>query len=165
MNRTILLIILAISVAIAGYTFYESWRLQDPEYQRLRTLGMMETPLEGRESVELDAFAALRPRMEGTREINIEPHMISFSAALVQRPEMIETSYLDTVFSVMKIENPPSIKHRAFVESPTGKVMPVYVWDDVAAEIAMLDGSPRTFGGAHVYTYSKGAAIIVDGLI
>ena len=51
MKKVILIGILVASLGVAGYTFYESWRLQDPEYQRSHTIGrtgMLEIPLEGR---------------------------------------------------------------------------------------------------------------------
>ncbi|MEM7270508.1 MAG: hypothetical protein AAF401_14810 [Pseudomonadota bacterium] len=164
MKRTILLIILAISLAIAGYTFYESYRLLDPAYQRERTLGMLEAPMDGRDFVELDKFAELRPERDGTREI-VRPHAIAFSAAMIQKPEPIETEYVYTALSVMEVSPMPKVGHRMFIESAGGHIMPVYVWDDAVAEIAALNGETRVFGGHHVYTYAKGPAIIVDGVI
>lgn len=166
MKKVVLIAILLVSLGIAGYTFYTSWRLQDPQYQRERTLGqnrMNSTPDAARELVDLDDYAALRPSKEGTREI-VPLRPISFDAAVKQVPKEIKTDYLYEAMGIMKIDPLPVVTHRMFVETAKGHVMPVYVWDGVAKDFAAA-AEPVRMVGFHIYTYSKGAAIIVDGVL
>lgn len=166
MRKIILIAILLISFGVAAYTFYTSWRMQDPSFQRERTIGavrMLETPDTDRELVNLDDLAQVRPAKAGTREIGpLKP--ITFNAAIKEGPKVISTDYLQQAFGVLKIAPVPAVSKRMFVETEKGYVMPVYVWDDVAASFA-AGPEPRQMVGFHVYTYAKGPAIVVDGLI
>lgn len=170
MKKAILLVILLLSVGIAGYTFYESWRLQDPEYQRQQTLqrsGMLDTPLTGRTYVDLDRFVIeTQVRKAGTREI-VPPKAIAFSGTIKREPEAIETEYVYTALQLMKTSPLPKVNHRMFVETGSGEILPVYVWDDAVAAMTAsgVTGRPVELTGFHVYTYSKGPAIIVDAVI
>lgn len=170
MKKVILIVILFASVAVAGYTFYESWRLQDPEYQRERTIGrtgMLEIPVQGRRVVELGTFVAeTRPTKEGTREI-IEPAAIQFSAAIKAVPEAIKVEYVYTALSMMQVNPLPKVGHRMFVEAADGNIIPVYVWDEAVDALAAsgVTGQPVDLTGFHIYTYAKGPAIIVDAVI
>ncbi|MEM1313101.1 MAG: hypothetical protein AAGI51_00995 [Pseudomonadota bacterium] len=161
MRKTILIIVAIAAFGIAGYTFYTSWRLQDPEFQRQRTLGMLDAPLQGRELVDLDEFAALRPTKEGTRDVFV-PAPIQFEARVLEAPEPIKTDYLMTAFSVVGVSPAPQVGHRMFVETDEGLVVPVYVWQGAVESFASGD-APLQLVGHHVYTYRKGPAIVVDG--
>lgn len=167
MKKAILIGLLIVSTAVAGYTFYESWRLQDPAYQRERLLessGMLETPLEGRRLVDLDRFMAeTQLKTPGTREI-VNPAPIRFTAAIRQAPDRIEATYVYTALGVMKIDPMPAINHRMFVETASGAVIPVYVWDEAVAHMTETQG-PVELMGFHIYTYAKGPAIVVDAVI
>lgn len=169
MKKIILLIILAVCVGIAGYTFYTSWRMQDPAFQRERTLGaveserMLQTADADHKLVSLDEMALLRPRKEGTRDL-IAPRPISFDAAVKQAPQEIKTDYLKEALTVLQVSPLPTINHRMFVETAEGRVLPVYVWDKVVANFSASE-QPQRMVGYHVYTYAKGPAIVVDGVI
>ncbi|MEM7210740.1 MAG: hypothetical protein AAF479_02435 [Pseudomonadota bacterium] len=170
MKKAILIGILIVCCGIAGYTFYEAWRLQDPEYQRQSTVvrtGMLTPPPGEREVVNLDAFVTEKQvAKEGTREI-IPPAGIRFTAAIKQVPDRIEAEYVYTALQLMKVDPLPAVNHRMFVETSEGKIIPVYVWDEA---VSIMNGKGVTgdqieLAGFHVYTYSKGPAIIVDALI
>lgn len=170
MKKPILIGILILCIGIAGYTFYEAWRLQDPEYQRQRTIsetGMLEAPIEGRTFVDLDKFVAEKQLSKpGTREI-VSPAAISFSGTIRRVPEHIETQYVYTALSMMQVAPLPAVNYRMFVESASGKILPVYVWDQAVGKLSKLGvtSTPVKLAGFHVYTYSKGPAIIVDAVI
>ncbi|MEM9044662.1 MAG: hypothetical protein AAGC81_08190 [Pseudomonadota bacterium] len=170
MKKAILTGILVISFGIAGYTFYESYRLQDPEYQRQQTIqrnGMLETPLTGRTVVNLDRFVTeTKLRKEGTREI-VAPTAIAFKGTIKREPEAIKTEYVYTALTMMEVAPLPEVNHRMFVESEDGLILPVYVWDEAVAALTEsgVTGEPVALTGFHIYTYSKGPAIIVDAVI
>lgn len=170
MKKILLLSLLMVSLGVAGYTFYESWRLQDPQYQRERTIGrtgMLETPLEGRRVVDIDRFwAETRPAKEGTREI-VGPNPIRFLASIKAVPEAIEVTYVYTALSMMRVDPMPAVNHRMFIETADGSIVPVYVWDDAVEMFrdAGVAPDPIAMTGFHVYTYAKGPAIIVDAVI
>ncbi|MEM1277495.1 MAG: hypothetical protein AAGH74_13295 [Pseudomonadota bacterium] len=170
MKKAILISILIISFGIAGYTFYESWRLQDPEYQRQQTIqrnGMLETPLTGRQVVNLDQFVTeTKPHKQGTREI-VPPTPIAFTGTIKREPEAIKTEYVYTALTMMEVAPLPQVNYRMFVETEEGRILPVYVWDNAVAAMTAsgVTGEPVALTGFHVYTYSKGPAIIVDAVI
>lgn len=169
MKKIILSIILLVCLGIAGYTFYTSWRMQDPTFQRERMQGavdngrMLQTADADRKPVSLDEMAQLRPRKEGTRDL-IVPAPISFDAAVKQAPQQIKTDYLKEALTVLRVTPMPTINHRMFVETAEGRVIPVYVWDKVASDFTEGE-QPQRMVGYHVYTYAKGPAIVVDGVI
>lgn len=164
MKRNLLIVLLLLCLGIAGYTFYTSWRLRDPEFQRQRTMGaslMLETPEGSRKAVDLDDYAQLRPAKAGTREIGpIEA--ISFEAIVKEAPKSIETGYLKEAMGILRVSPMPKVTHRMFVQSAKGMVMPVYVWDD-AAPVFAAGEEMMTLRGYKVYLYAKGPAIVVDG--
>lgn len=164
LKRIILIVMLIFSFGIAGYQFWIAYRMQDPQFQRTRTLGdlRMIEPSAPSDLVDLDELALLRPRKEGTREFPLEPRPIAFDAAVKQEPKSISTSYLQEVFEVMGLTPPPAVSHRMFVETDQGLIMPVYVWDEVIGFFP-ADSQARRMQGYHVYTYAKGPAIVVDG--
>ena len=115
--------------------------------------------------VDLDVYAAAhRPEKDGTREI-IAPAPLRFAGRLRSLPERIEAEYIYTALSVMQVAPIPQINHTIFVESASGAVRAVYLRDDAvdAAKAAGLD-APVELSGFHVYTYSRGPAIVIDGL-
>ena len=146
MKKVILIGILVASLGVAGYTFYESWRLQDPEYQRSHTIGrtgMLEIPLEGRKVVALDRFVAeTRPRKEGTREI-IAPDAIQFSGTIMRAPEAIEVEYVYTALSIMKVEPLPKVGHRMFVEAADGNGVTLTLLASLACSNALTTAGTR----------------------
>ncbi|MEM6974333.1 MAG: hypothetical protein AAF577_16175 [Pseudomonadota bacterium] len=173
-KRGILLLLLVGSFGFAGYQFYTAYRLQDPAFQRERTLGRTGALAPGmwgpaaaeRVAVNLDSFVeTTKPRTVGTREI-VQPSGLRFTAAIKRAPEKIETKYIYQALAMMRVAPLPQINHRMFVQSAGGKILPVYVHD---AAVPALTGQPLEapveLAGFHVYTYSKGPAIVVDGWV
>ena len=161
MRKPLLILVAIVSFGIAGYPFSTAGGLQDPALLRQRTLGMLDAPLQGREVVDLDAFATLRPVKKGTRDI-VAPVPIQFEARILEAPEPIKTDYLMTAFSMVGVAPAPQVGHRMFVETDEGLVVPVYVWGG-AVEAFAPGEAPLRLVGHHVYTYRKGPAIVVDG--
>ena len=117
-------------------------------------------------NIDLDTFIETqRPMMSGTKTI-LAPYNVSFRAVVKRGPEKIEVRYLFEAMSLMNVEPLPRVTHRMFVESRAGAIIPVYVEDQAVAMIARdaKEGSEARLRGYHVYNYSKGPAIVVDGV-
>lgn len=165
MKQKILFVILVLCIAIAGDTFYTAYQQKNSNVQVASGAVRMfdDVADEDRKVVDLDVLAQARPRSEGTRDIG-PMNPISFTAVIKEAPKEIATSYLGEAFGILGITPAPKVTYRMFVETPDGKVMPVYVWDQVVDDFT-VDSTEHQFLGFHIYTYSKGPAIVVDGMI
>ena len=88
---------------------------------------------------------------------------LSFEARLKRLPEERDLSYVYTALEVSGISPMPEVRHRMFIESAEGRIIPVYVEKGAAARLQSglkLEQRAR-FLGYHVYTYAKGPAILV----
>lgn len=164
MKQKLLFVILVLCVGVAGYTFYTAYQQEyaavPVEAQVVRMFDDV-TDAE-RKVVDLDVLAKVQPRSEGTRDIGpLNP--ISFTAVIKEAPTEIATSYLAEAFGILGVSPAPKVTHRMFVETADGKVMPVYVWDQVVDNFT-AGSTKHQFFGFHIYTYSKGPAIVVDGM-
>ena len=116
--------------------------------------------------VNLDTFIATqRPAMAGTRTILV-PSNVSFTGVLMEGPKPIKVSYLFEALSIMNVDPLPKVSHRMFVASREGKVMPVYVEDKAlkAIRASLKVDEEALFKGYHVYNYSKGPAVVIEGI-
>ncbi|MFT5448697.1 MAG: hypothetical protein ACI9DC_003882 [Gammaproteobacteria bacterium] len=118
--------------------------------------------------VMIDEYQARhRPARNGTRLI-VKPSPIQFQARLKQYPKQRELNYINSVLRVFPMDPEPRVSHSMFLVSAAGSVFPVYVEDGTVAAIrAQLgeDGHPTRFIGFHVYTYSKGPAILITDFL
>lgn len=166
MKQNFLIVILLLCFGISGYTFYTAYQSQNSTDITAGMQGqgrMMPVADENRVQVDLDTFSELRPRSKGTRDIGpLNP--ITFNVTVKQAPEPISTRYLQEAFGVLRIAPAPKVTHQMFVETAQGKVISVYVWDTAVDQFTAGPDLIQMLG-FHVYTYSKGPAIIVDGAI
>lgn len=163
MKQKILFVILVLCIAIAGDTFYTVYKQKTSNAQAASVAVRMLAVADGESKVvDLDVLAKVRPRSAGTRDIGpLNP--ILFTAVIKEAPTEIATSYLGEAFGILGVSPAPKVTHRMFVETSDGKVMPVYVWDQVVGEFT-AGPTKHQFMGFHIYTYSKGPAIVVDGM-
>ncbi len=97
------------------------------------------------------------------------PQKVSFSGILKALPKKKSTSYLYTALTVMEVSPLPTIEYQMFIGDPNYKdtVVPVYV-DNVLAD-AIQQKLPTethaTWFGYHIYTYSRGPAIVIDNVV
>lgn len=116
-------------------------------------------------TVDIDDYAAKhRPVKEGTRTL-LPPQYLLFDAHIDQPPRTARTDYVRLAMSVMGIVDAPAIGHQMLLATPGGRRLPVYVEDTLVslltkAAAAQPDGQ---FQGYHIYTYSKGPAIVISG--
>lgn len=118
--------------------------------------------------VELDRFVEQEQRAargEGAagRKLIRMAVPLSFEARLKRLPEERDLSYVYTALEVSGISPMPEVRHRMFIESAEGRIIPVYVEKGAAARLQSglkLEQRAR-FLGYHVYTYAKGPAILV----
>ena len=116
--------------------------------------------------VDIDRYIErMKPRKQGTREL-FRPVPVTFDASVKQHPHPRKVQYLYTVLDIFPLEPRPQVNHRMFVTTPGGRIIPVYVEDGLVERIrARLreDGQRTQFNAYHVYTYSKGPALLVVG--
>lgn len=115
------------------------------------------------EAVDIDAYAAKhRPSKPGTRTL-LPPQFIGFTARLAEPPRKAKTDYLKTALSILQVAEPPPVSHQMLLLTPGGQRLPVYVEDKLVPVLAAAERREALFVGYHLYTYSKGPAIVVTG--
>ena len=115
--------------------------------------------------IDIDRYVATaRPAKAGTRAI-IRPSPVRFEGRLKQGPRPQKTDYLYTALGFFPLDPKPQVSQGMFVETPGGHVLPVYVDDTLLEPLKkhLAEGQAASFRGWHVYTYSKGPAILVVG--
>lgn len=120
----------------------------------------------GFSQVDIDAYVeGQRPLKKGTTLL-LQPRPVGFIASLKQYPAERQVRYLHEVLDMFPMEPRPEVRHRMFVTTPGGHIMPVYVEHSQVARIREQlkeDGEVVRFFGYHLYNYSKGPAILVTG--
>jgi hypothetical protein len=115
-------------------------------------------------AIELDGFIKQEQAsaIKGKRTIKMAAP-VSFEAKLKRYPEEKPMSYVTQALELSGVKPLPVVKHRMFVESAKGQIIPVYVEKQAAARIAatLKEEHRARFQGYHVYTYAKGPAILV----
>lgn len=117
-------------------------------------------------SVDLDAFIAQEKsrveRFKGQKIIKMsEP--VSFQARVKQLPREKKMSYIYSALEIAKVTPLPEVTHQMFVESAAGQIISVYVERRVAERMAssLKEGQSVAWASYHVYSYSKGPALLV----
>ncbi len=88
---------------------------------------------------------------------------VRFTASLKQGPEEKSMTYIYTALEMAGVSPLPNVSHQMFVESAKGRIISVYVENQVAARIAneLAAGQTAEFAAYHVYSYSRGPALLV----
>ena len=117
-----------------------------------------EIDLDGFIEQEISAFE----HVKGQRLIRMAAP-VRFEASVKRHPEEKELTYIYTAFEVAGVSPLPEVRHRMFVESREGRIIPVYVENQAASRLAndLDEGQSATFLGYHAYSYSKGPALMV----
>jgi hypothetical protein len=118
-------------------------------------------------SVDLDHFIdqEIGRVQAAKRKVITMAAPISFEARLKRHPEQRKVSYVYTAMEMGGLNPVPVVKHRMFVESTAGRIIPVYVDEASVGWInkgLKLEQQAR-FVGYHLYSYDKGPAILVTG--
>lgn len=118
----------------------------------------------GFDEIDIDQYLlSERPTKAGTT-LMIRPRPVSFRASIKQYPTERKVNYLYEVLQIFPITPEPNVQHRMFLSAPGGQIFPVYVEQGVVDSITKQlseEGEPVVFLGYHIYTYSKGPAILV----
>lgn len=121
---------------------------------------------EGFKPVELDSF--IEQEQEATGFIKGKKLIkmfvpVRFEAKMKRYPEEWELSYIYTAMQLAGVQPLPVVHHRMFVETGKGRIIPVYVEEAAAGKLAkgLKEEEKACFLGYHVYSYSKGPAILV----
>ncbi len=113
--------------------------------------------------VDLDVFIKQEKKAgEGKKLIRMAAPL-RFKAALKRFPEERQLHYVYTALQMAGVDPLPEIGHRMFIESAEGRIIPVYVEKQAVEKVkgGLEEGQKADFLGYHVYTYSKGPAILV----
>lgn len=88
---------------------------------------------------------------------------VRFEAKMKRYPEERDMSYIYLALEVCGVDPLPEVGHRMFVESDGGNIIPVYVEKNVVDKLnnGLKEEESAEFIGYHVYSYSKGPAILV----
>lgn len=88
---------------------------------------------------------------------------VAFTGTMKQMPEKMDFTYVHTVLSLINFQPVPVVEHRMFVETPGGKVFPVYVEKGAAAKMHSLmnQGQEANFFAYHLYNRKSGPALMV----
>lgn len=115
-------------------------------------------------AVTLDSFVEQEKKAvgKGKRIIRMAAP-VSFEARVKRHPEIRQLSYVHEVLNLSGVKPLPEVEHRMFVESKGGRIIPVYVEKHAAAKIGsgVKEGRTARFMGYHLYSYSKGPALLV----
>lgn len=117
--------------------------------------------------VDIDRFIATHVE-HGKKKNRVikRPSALQFEARVKQHARRTKkpNTYLNSILGVFRFSPLPSVNHQMFLETASGRIFPVYVEDgqvEALTKTVAEDGRPARFSGYHVYTYSKGPAILV----
>ena len=88
---------------------------------------------------------------------------LKFSAKMKRFPEEKKMAYIYTAMMAAGVNPMPEADYRMFVESPEGRIIPVYVEKQTVEKLkaGLKEEQSAQFLGYHIYTYAKGPAILV----
>jgi hypothetical protein len=117
------------------------------------------------QEIDLDSFIVeQRPLTPGTRTI-LKPSGVAMLATVMSEPEKRDVKYLYTALQLMQVTPIPKVNHRMFIRTSEGQVIAVYV-EDAGVDLIRREldpGDQVRFHGYHVYNYSKGPALVIEG--
>ncbi|WP_306549287.1 hypothetical protein [Desulfobulbus sp.] len=115
-------------------------------------------------SVELDQFIEREQKAaeDGKKMIKMMAP-VSFEAKLKRQPEEKPMEYVYTAMEMSGVKPIPEVRHRMFVESGAGRIIPVYIEANAVKKVnaGLKEEAMARFQGYHVYSYAKGPAILV----
>lgn len=88
---------------------------------------------------------------------------VRFTAKMKRLPEAKDLTYIYTAMEMAGIQPLPDVRHRMFVESAEGRIIPVYVEAQAVEKLntELTVEASAEFIAYHAYSYSKGAALLV----
>lgn len=122
------------------------------------------------QAVDLNQFIEqelkVAEKLEGRKLIK-QAQPIRFDAKIMRLPQVKKASYIYTALEVAKVSPLPDIEHQMFIESAGGRIISVYVEKQAALKIEkqLAAGKVAQFFGYHVYTYSRGPAILIADFV
>ncbi len=121
------------------------------------------------QSINLHNFVKENRKSYGGKISIVPPQKVSFSGILKASPEKKSTGYLYTALKVMEVSPLPTIEYQMFIGAPDYKdtVISVYVDNTLADAIQkqLPTETQATWFGYHIYTYSRGPAIVIDNVV
>lgn len=114
--------------------------------------------------IELDQFIEQqKASLMGKKKMITMAAPVNFTAKMKRFPEEKEMSYIYEAMRVSGVSPLPEVKHRMFIESNGGRILPVYVEKATVEKINqdLKEDQTANFLAYHVYTYSKGPAFLI----
>lgn len=116
----------------------------------------------GFKAVEIDRFIEVNKSGKKEKLITLAKQ-VSFEASLKRYPEEKDMNYVYIALAMAKIDPIPEVEYRMFLETADGHIFPVYIPNELVKEIkdGLQEGDHARFYGYHLYSYSRGPAIMV----
>ena len=89
---------------------------------------------------------------------------VKFTAKMKRLPEEKQMDYIYVAMTMSGLDNDlPKVRHRMFVESEKGRIIPVYVEEEAVKKIEknLKIEKDVNFLAYHAYSYAKGPAMLV----
>lgn len=114
-------------------------------------------------NVELDSFIVQEKKVGKDKKMITMAAPVKFAAKMKRFPEERKLSYIYVAMEMAGVTPLPEVNHRMFVESQEGRIIPVYIEKEAVKKVkaGLKEEQEATFLGYHIYTYSKGPAILV----
>lgn len=114
-------------------------------------------------NVELDAFIVHEKEAGKDKKLIKMAVPLQFSAKMKRFPEERKLSYIYIAMELAGVDPLPEVNHRMFIESEEGRIIPVYIEKEAVRKVkaGLKEEDTAQFLGYHIYSYSKGPAILV----
>lgn len=119
---------------------------------------------EGFNSIQLDSLIEQEKKAAGDGKKLIKMVVpVSFEAKMKRFPEEKKMKYVYTAMEMAGVSPLPVVEHRMFVESQQGRIIPVYVEKETVKKLraGLKEEDSARFLAYHIYSYSKGPALLV----
>lgn len=113
--------------------------------------------------VDLDTFIEQQKKVGKDKKLIKMAEPVKFDARMKRFPEERKMSYIYMAMEMSGMSPLPEVNHRMFIESKEGRVLPVYIEKQAVEKVkaGLKEEEQAIFLGYHIYSYSKGPAILV----
>lgn len=114
-------------------------------------------------AVEIDRFIERNKSDKKGEKLITLAKPVSFEASLKRYPEEKDMNYVYIALAMAKIDPIPEVEYQMFLETAGGHIFSVYIPNESVKKIrdGLQEGDHARFYGYHLYSYSKGPAIMI----
>lgn len=113
--------------------------------------------------VLIDKLIAGSRKETDPRRYMIQPYGVQFTAQLQTTPKPGTFKLVYEALNFWDIQPLPEVDYSAFVRTPEGEVISVYIENQTAQRMLehLKPGAPTTFFALHIYNYSQGPRLLL----